>query len=383
MKRPVIGMVLNTMGHGGVTEVALQFARHLPRSDFAVKLCVMKKDDGENAGRLKRFHEMDVSVHFATEGAGKFDIVAAVADWIGQAGIDILHTQSFRPNLYARLAGMLSRPSALGIIAHYHNQYDDKWDRDPTLLALERHMAAGTDAMIAVSRSVRDHIAERLGRDAALIDVVSNGVEQKAFNSADRQAARQHFGLAADDLVFAVIGRVCEQKGQDLFVTAAMELATELPEARFLIIGDEEDGKLCSRLRQSIESRGLIETIRFTGHQSDMAQTYAALDIVVAPSRWEGFGLMLVEAMAAGKPVLATDVGAIAEVMGPAAAGHLILPNDSAALANAMRELAHDAALRHSLAAAGLVRQQAFSWHTSTESLAGIYRRVLEIRTRG
>jgi glycosyltransferase involved in cell wall biosynthesis len=370
-------MVLNTIGFGGVTEVAWQLAQRVSTGAFSLKLCVLKKSADENAERLKRFTDLGIPVHFATEGAGKFEIVSAVADWLAQDHIDLLHTHSYRPNLYARLAGVMRHTSGVKLVAHYHNQYDDKWGQEPALLALERHMAASTDAMIAVSDAVRRHVAEQLHINATTIDVIPNGVDAERFANGDRIAARQALGLEQHHVVFGLIGRICEQKGQDIFTAAAIALAQDIPEARFLIIGDAENETLSARLRQNIKDAGLLDVIRFTGHQSDMADIYAALDVVVAPSRWEGFGLMLVEAMAAGRPIIATEVGAIPEVIGNSGAALLIPPDDAPSLAAAMRNLTRDQKSWSAMAAAGRARQHAFSWAESTARLTAIYHRVL------
>lgn len=373
-------MVLNTMGLGGVPEVAYQLIRHLQHHHFAFHLCILKDDarpDPARAGRQARFEALGVKIHCATASSGKMEGVAEVARWLDAEGIDILHTHSYRPNVYARLAGALCRPNGLRIVAHYHNQYDDKWDSEPAMLLLEKQLARGTDAMIAVSESVRSHVAERIGVAVDRFDVVRNGVDTAQFQGIDRAEARQALGLDEDRTLAGLIGRVCEQKGQEDFVEAAIALSEDHPGTEFLMAGDIEDRALHQRLSQRIATAGLSDRIRFTGHVTAIATLYAALDMVVAPSRWEGFGLMLIEAMAAGRPVIAARVGAIPEVVRDGETAILVPPRDAAALRAAMASLISDRAKRDALAAAGSLHQAQFSWSVAAERVAAIYRRML------
>ncbi len=376
MKKPRVGMVLNSMGHGGVTEVVYQLLRTLPSEDFWFSLCLLKTDTDADRERSNRFATLDVPIHVAAPSGNKFEMIAGVAQWVERNNLDILHCHSFRPNIYGRLGGVLRRPAGLKMLAHYHNQYDDKWTKEPDLLALERQLAASSDGFIAVSRSVQEHVAQRLNIDQNRIDVVTNGVAANDFQYEDRAGARQHLQIRSDGLAFGLIGRICAQKGQDTFVDAAIASAAALPSAEFLLIGDIEDEKLHQRLIKKIDDTGLSQRIRFTGHRSDMARVYCALDCVVAPSRWEGFGLMLIEAMAAGKPIIASRVGAIPEVVVEDETALLVPPDDVSALSAAMIRLGLDRSALRKLGEAGVVRQKDFSWTEAAGKIATIYQRV-------
>ncbi len=368
-------MAINTLGTGGVPEAVLGLARHLPRDRFDPVLYVMRPPLEMDAAEAMaaRFDQVDIPVVIAPPGDGKLGSVAAMADWLMATGIDILHSHSFRPNLYARLAGQLGGHGRLRMVAHYHNQYDDKWVEGSYALGLERHLAHATKAMVAVSGAVRDHVSARIGVDPARVDVVLNGIDPDKLRHCDRDAARQALGVGPDDLAIGCIGRVCRQKGQDVFVQAALALLDRMPKARFLIIGSAEDAAMTAALQDQIAAAGATDRIQFLGHQQDIAPIYRALDILAAPSRWEGFGLMLAEAMAAGCPVVASQVGAIPEV---AAGATLLVPPDNAeALAQALLRM--DAPLRHDLREKGIIRSRAFVWEEASAQVAGIYDRVL------
>lgn len=375
LSRAKVAMAINTLGTGGVPEAVLGLARHLPRDRFNPVLYVMRPPLEADAAQAMaaRFDQADVPVVIAPPGDGKLGSVATMADWLVAERIDILHSHSFRPNLYARLAGQLGGRGGLRMVAHYHNQYDDKWTDGSYALGLERHLAHATKAMVAVSGAVRTHIAARIGVDPARIDVVLNGIDPDKLRECDRDAARRALGVGPDDLAIGCIGRVCRQKGQDVFVQAALALLGRMPQARFLIIGSAEDAALAAALQEQIAAAGATDRIRFLGHRQDMAPIYRALDILAAPSRWEGFGLMLAEAMAAGCPVVASHVGAIPEVT--AGAALLVPPDDANALAAALARM--DLPLRHDLRAKGIVRSRAFVWEQASAQMAAIYDRML------
>lgn len=373
-------MVLTTMGFGGVPEVVFQLMRGLPRERFATSLCVLKREEEQSnvcGERRDRFAEAGFDVHYAHDSSRKIDTVASVADWIESRGIELLHTHSNRPNVVGRMAATLFHGSGLAVVSHYHNQYDDKWERDPAMLSLEKRLVASTHAMIAVSGSVRHHVASRIGVGEDLVDVVPNGVDASKFVCADRSAAKRALGLDERRPVVGVVGRITEQKGQEDFVEAALQLAIERTEPQFVMVGFAEDAALQQRLRQRIAVFGLSDRIRFLGNRDDMAEVYGALDIVVAPSRWEGFGMMLVEAMAAGRPIVAARAGAIPEIVRDGTSGVLVEPRDPAALGAAIARLLDDPARREELGARGRVDSERFGWSRCCDQTASVYERAL------
>lgn len=363
-----VAMVLNTLGNGGVPEAALNLCAHLPRDRFTPQIFVLKEDTPDAALR-QRLADAGVPVTFARSTDGKIGAIADLTSWLMSERIAILHSHSYRPNLYARMAGAICRPAGVRIVAQYHNQYDDKWLADSPARTLEQHLVGVTDALIAVSTSVRDHVAETLAIPADRLTVIPNGITPDKVRHLNRDGARAQLGLAPGDLAIGLIGRVCTQKGQEDMVEAALLLRQTRPESTILMIGALEDTALYQRLSARIADHNATDRIRFCGHLPDIAPAYAALDILAAPSRWEGFGLMLVEAMAAGLPIIASNVGAIPEVT--AGAARLVPPGDPAALARAIAGF--DPPARAQAAKAGRHRACAFDWPSAANRLATLY----------
>ena len=161
------------------------------------------------------------------------------------------------------------------------------------------------------------------------------------------------------------MGRLTRQKGFDVLVAAMRSL----PDLHLDIIGEGEDRPLLD-----------APNVQLAGWQADIRPWLARADIAVIPSRWEGFGLVAVEAMASGVPVIASDIPALREVVGDAAL--LVPPSDPMALADAIRRLAADADLRRALSEAGLARVRRFDIQTTVAACEAVYRALASSPSR-
>ncbi|MGB3314256.1 MAG: glycosyltransferase, partial [Albidovulum sp.] len=177
----------------------------------------------------------------AATSASKASAMMELVGFLDQHRIDVLHTHSYRPNLFGRMAGAVLRPSGLRIVAHYHNDYDGKWDADT--LCVERRLATITDAGFAVSSSVATHVAIRVG---LVCELAENGVDRARVTGGDRTRGRASLGLQSEHQVVGLVGRVCRQKGTDTFVDAAIRMSGTLPQAQFVALGDFEDAELAA-----------------------------------------------------------------------------------------------------------------------------------------
>lgn len=212
--------------------------------------------------------------------------------------------------------------------------------------------------------------------------VVMHGIDTETFRPApDRAALRARLGLP-DAVLIGCYGRIRAQKGTDVFVDAMISLLHDHPDAVGLVMGratDEHSGFL-DELKARVAGAGLETRILFLPEVTvdRMADWYAALDLYVAPQRWEGFGLTPLEAMACGVPTVATRVGAFEELVVEGATGSLVVPDSEPAMAGAVRRWLDDPA---GLAAAGIAaRAQAVARHRIEDeaaALVAIYRQLL------
>lgn len=238
-----------------------------------------------------------------------------------------------------------------------------------------RWLIARMDGLIATSERSARYLARRP-------EVILHGIDTEGFApSPDRAALRARLGLPAAAVILGCFGRIRAQKGTDAFVEAALALLQGRPGVTALVMGratDEHAGFLAG-LKERVVAAGLADRIRFLPEVPvhEVADWYRALDLYVAPQRWEGFGLTPIEAMACGVPVVATRVGAFEEIVTPET-GALVPPGDTGALAGAIAPFLDDAALRDRAGQAALARVRSrFRIEDEAAALVAVYRRLL------
>jgi len=218
---------------------------------------------------------------------------------------------------------------------------------------------------------VEEHLERRIGR-VEQYAVVPSGVPTAALRATapSRAAARARLGLGPGAFVVVGVGRLVPIKGFDLLVAALPALLARVPAAHVVLVGDGEE-------RAALEARaaalGVAGRLRITGAVGDVTGHLAAADVLAAPSRNEGMGRVLVEAMALGLPVVGAAVGGIPDVIEDGGCGLVVPPEDPAALAEALVDLGVDAALRAKLGAAAPRRAEAFSTAVAGAAMASIY----------
>ncbi|WP_413851070.1 glycosyltransferase family 4 protein [Albidovulum sp.] len=229
----------------------------------------------------------------------------------------------------------------------------------------------------AVATSARS--ARYLERPAV---VIHHGIDTAGFSPpADRAALRLRLGLPADDLILGCFGRIRAQKGTDAFVDAVIAVMRDRPGVTALVMGRATEGHegFLAGLKEKAAAAGLESRILFLPEVPvhEVADWYRALDLYVAPQRWEGFGLTPLEAMACGVPVVATRVGAFEEIV-TESTGTLVPPGDIPALAAAVTPFLDDAERRRAAGAAALERVRTeFRIEDEAAALVAVYRRLL------
>lgn len=236
---------------------------------------------------------------------------------------DVLHLHSSKAGLAGRLAARGRLPTLFQPHGWSWLAVPDRMKR--ATLAWERAAAGWTTLFVCVGPG-----EVQRARECGLhgrYTVVPNGVDLRRFlpaGQADRQAARRRLGINPQTPLAACVGRVTRQKGQDLLITAWPTVLAHRADARLVIIGAGD-------LRQALKCQA-PPSVEFQDPVRDVWPWYAASDVVVLPSRWEGLSLTLLEALASGRPVVASDISGIAEAT-PVGAGALVPPDDPAALA--------------------------------------------------
>jgi glycosyltransferase involved in cell wall biosynthesis len=186
--------------------------------------------------------------------------------------------------------------------------------------------------LIAVSHGIRE-VAVSAGIDPARIAVLYSGIDPlKKVDKADRQRIRALHGLSEKQPVIGTVANLFPRKGCEYLIEATAEIAKKIPDIRCLIVGGEGDNRYCEALIGLVRERGLEERVIFAGFQDDVFSHLSAMDLFVLPSLMEGFGIVLIEAMAMEKPVVATEVGGVPEIVEDRVTGFLVPPRNAGAL---------------------------------------------------
>ena len=234
-------------------------------------------------------------------------------------------------------------------------------------------LIARMDAVISTSRKT----ASYLERPST---VILHGIDLKRFSPPeDRMEAKRAVGLPADRKIVGCFGRIRRQKGTDLFAEALFAPLKAMPEWVAIIAGrtTAEHKAFEAELRERIEKEGLADRILFVGEHTDIERWYKALDLFIAPQRWEGFGLTPLEAMACAVPVIATDVGAFSELIVEGETGHILADLEAPTMQQAAERLMADDALRETMGKnARRHVEAAFSLEREMRQLAEVYESV-------
>jgi glycosyltransferase involved in cell wall biosynthesis len=286
----------------------------------------------------------------------------------------LIHTHLLHGDLYGQTVATVAHTPAISSFHSVHSFYG----REPVRSAerLAGHFARRT---IAISEHVRSFLIRSRLRAPADISVIPYGIDTAEWQigSDTRRAARARLGLQNRDLVIGIASRLIPGKGHDLLLAAFVAARREVPSLRLLIAGD-------GPLRNEIEARTQrLEggVVRLIGFVPDIRSFMASCDILVLPTRpslGEGFGLAALEAMAAGRPVIASRIASLPEVVGDGETGVLVPPDDAHALARSLVAVAVDRELRQRMGRAGSQRAaEAFGVDRMVDDTLMVYREML------
>ena len=338
--RPRTLQLLATGGNGGAQESYTGLLLRLDRSKYEVRALSLSK--GSAVQRLQRLG-IPVDVLDCTDDEAT---VRELTAYLRRNEIDLVHSHMFRAEVIGTRAAVAAGTPV--IMATVHSSRTRPPEDVAELAQLTRHM----DRLIVPSASIQAKV-RREGRGAARFSVIPNGVDLARFSAPTAPCTlRNDFGIPGNALLIGVVARLEPEKGHRFLVEAMPAVLEAVPDAWLAIVGE---GSLADELRAQAAALPVTarEQIIFTGRREDISAVTADLDIAALPSLREAQGISILEAMARRKPVIASAVGGVPEVITDGIDGLLAPPADPQALAGAITRLAGDEPLRRRIGEAG------------------------------
>ncbi len=290
--------------------------------------------------------------------------VIRLAKLIKEERISLVHSNSHSDAPYGILA---CRFRKIPMISHIR----DIIQQDKTGKYLLKH----ADRIIAVSSAAADAFKDMKDRDKKLL-VINNSLDMNKFKVTED--IRNELNISRDDMVIGIVGQISRLKGHDVFLKAASIVLKKNKNVKFLIVGEvrrERDKGLCEELINRLDLR---ENVIFAGFRNDIANVMSAIDILAFPTLKESFGRSAIEAMAQRKPVVASNVGGVPEIVIDGKTGILVPPENAKELANGLLELINDKEKREDMGNEGLkVVREKFDIRDMMNRIENVYRELL------
>ena len=357
---------------GGAERLIHGLARTLNRQQFAVHVCALSVVGG-NAFQAE-FDRDNIPVYVV--GARKmFDprMYLKLIRYIRANNIQIIHTHLTNADFVGRIVGKIL---GIPVVSTMHNIPKDYDMQKSYAKALEKYTARhAVSHLIAVSERIRQLFIQEWKIAPPMISTIANGVPLSDFLPVPVGVTR---ATPQDGPMITTIGRLTPQKAQHIFIEAAAHILKQRADARFQIVGR---GHLESELKAQAQRLGIAERVEFTGVRHDIPEILAASDVFVLSSAWEGLPVTAIEAMAAARPVVLTDVGGVRDLVEPNQHGLIVPANNAVALAQALLELINNPAKAQTMGAAGRAHvQKAFSMDLFAQNHEQLYASILRQR---
>ena len=358
--------VVKVAGISGAENHLLLLLPALRERGFDVRVVVLHEGEPGAEEFASRLGDAGVPVdRLRISGPGGPRTLARLTRIVRRQRPDILHTHLVHADFHGLVAGRLARIPVLVSTKHGFNPF-----REGRLFATaDRAVARLADVHVAISAGLARYLEEREGFDASSFEIVHYGIEPGPTPAPLPGAPR-----------LAIVGRLIPIKGHDVLFRALAAVRRDLPELTLEVAGD---GPLDAELRSTVTRLGLDDVVSFLGHVEDVDAVFERAEVVVVPSHGEGFGMVALEAMERGRPVIASAVGGLPEIVDDGRTGLLVPSGDVDVLGAALRELAGDRGRAAVMGASGRARAlEAFSQERCTSRVAELYRAALDTAGR-
>jgi len=326
-----IAHIVFSLNVGGLEKLVVELAKRIDKDKFSTSVWCLT---GE--GTLsKELSAIGIKVfYFNKKGGVDIRLPFRIARALKKEKIGIVHTHDSSANLYGSVAAKIAGTKVIVNTEHGGIYFETRRKR-----LANRILCLLNDREICVSNNVKDDL-RRMGLYNKKLVVIHNGIDFDRFNvSIGKSGIRKDFGLNSSDFIITTAGRLSGEKNQRLILDAARPVLEKIPEARFIIAGD---GPLRNELQEYAGKLKIADKVVFLGERSDIPRILKMSDCFALSSNYESFGLTILEAMASGIPVIATDVGGVKEIVRDGETGVLIQKEDAGLLAQAVIKIKND-----------------------------------------
>lgn len=330
--------------------VSVQMAQKLMERGHRVTFLTAKGSPSEQALRGSGIFSLPISIRGYVDPWS----VKRIRRWIREEGVDLVHAH-YSKDLWALVPALSMGGKKVPLVLTKHIG-TMKSKRD----LLHRWIYRRVDYIIGISKLIQQNVIRTHPIEPERVGCIPNGVDLRAFDveGTDRTAVRAALGIPGDALVVGMIGRLCWWKGYREFLEMAESLIKVEAGVRFLAVGgatlgEEEEVEEIRSLARSLHLDGKVV---FTGFRKDVARLLSAMDLFVYPAYAEAFGLVLIEAMAMGLPVISSDCDGVPEIVVDGKTGILVPPRNSGALTEAVLRMLKDSQKMRAYGRAGRVR---------------------------
>jgi len=369
------------VGGGGLSLFAIELGRHLDPAKFEVTLCSLGYyDTSQGNVRIEQLNKAGIR----SFEAAKWDeerpyrsftsAYQSLQQDLKTNPVDIIHSHSEYTDITAILLKLRGRVPRILRTVHYG--YRVEWSTKPLRRALLTNLTYPImfDLEVGINQQNTDRLNQRsvsrfLGRHAIR---VPNAISMERFKGRkpDVKTKKETLGIPADAPLIGTVGRLADQKGYQYLIEAASLVINQQPSTYFIIIGD---GPLADEHRQQAQDLGISSQVIFTGGRTDVEELLYCLDLFASSSLWEGLPTVLLEAMAANVPVIATDIPGTNELITHDHDGWLVPAYDAQALADGILQLIKNPSLRGSLASKAMETLNLYSISAIADQYENLY----------
>ena len=376
-KRICVVLVIDDLGYGGTERQVVQLANSMDQERFDVHVCTLSN----HVPLGKQLRDAERKLHtIVKKNRVDFTVVPRLARLLKSLNADIVHSYLFSADIASRLAGRLAGTELI-IGSERSANYSPK-KRNILAYRLTRGCV---DLTIANSKAGAQFNSITYGRPASDYRVVYNGVDTERFTPMDGTTIRRRLGISSQCSVVGAFANFKKSKNHAMLLRAFELVLDVFPEARLLLVGDQvvdnryESNGYKAQLDRMVDDLGIRHRCVFLGHQDSVEQLYPVCDITVLSSLHEGTPNVLLESMACGVPVVATNVCDNEYIVREGEVGHLVAVGDEAGMAHHMKSLLGNPALRNEMgqkARQWMVNE--FSTRRLAEKVATVYVEALK-----